>query len=79
MPIVHLTTWSPQSDDTARELMEALTDTVARVTGAPLDKITVLISEIPRNRWAEGGAIGDDPDFAVRSRQTGYLPARSEA
>lgn len=75
MPIVHVTTWSPQSDDTARELMEALTDTVHRVTSAPLDRITVLISEIPRNRWAEGGAIGDDPDFALKSRQRHHAPS----
>ncbi len=75
MPILHVTTWSPQSDDTARELMEALTDTVARVTGAPLDKITVLISEIPRNRWAEGGALGDDPDFARKSRGQHRVPS----
>lgn len=75
MPIVHVTTWAPQNDATARELMEALTETVRAVTGAPLDKITVLISEIPRNRWAEGGVLGDDPDFVVKSRQARRLPS----
>jgi 4-oxalocrotonate tautomerase len=49
--------------------MEELTRTVRRVTGAPLDKITVYIQEVPRNRWAEGGALGSDPKFPELSRR----------
>lgn len=67
MPIISVTTW-PSEDDKAQELIAELTDTTRRVTGAPLDKITVYINEIPRNRWAEGGALGSDPNFADLSR-----------
>jgi 4-oxalocrotonate tautomerase len=70
MPIVTVTTWPSQSDDQCKTLVEELTSTVQRVTGAPLDKITVYIHEVPRNRWAEGGALGSDPDFARLSRRT---------
>ena len=69
MPIVSVTTWPGKTDEESKTLVEELTATVRRVTGAPLDKITVFIQEIPRNRWAEGGALGDDPDFARLSRR----------
>ncbi|MDH2391185.1 tautomerase family protein [Streptomyces sp. HNM0663] len=69
MPIISVTTWDGQDDAQARELMEELTRTVRRVTGAPLDKITVYVQEVPRDRWAEGGALGSDPDFPELSRR----------
>lgn len=68
MPIVSVTTW-PGADGKAEELIAALTNTVRQVTGAPLDKITVYIHEIPRNRWAEGGALGSDSKFGELSRR----------
>lgn len=62
MPIISVTTWDGQDDAQSQELLEELTRTVRRVTGAPLDKITVYIQEVPRNRWAEG-----EPSAATRS------------
>ncbi|MCC0095964.1 MULTISPECIES: tautomerase family protein [Streptomyces] len=69
MPIISVTTWDGQDDAQCRELVEELTRTVRKVTGAPLDKITVYVQEVPRNRWAEGGALGSDPEFPVLSRR----------
>ncbi|MER6214188.1 4-oxalocrotonate tautomerase family protein [Streptomyces sp. NPDC048387] len=69
MPIISVTTWDGQDDAQAQELMEELTRTVRRVTGVPLDKITVYVQEVPRNRWAEGGALGSDPKFPELSRR----------
>jgi 4-oxalocrotonate tautomerase len=68
MPILSITTW-PGTDEQAKKLMTELTDTMRRVTGAPLDKITVYIHEVPQDRWSEGGAIGSDPQFAELSRR----------
>ncbi|RLK58713.1 tautomerase family protein [Actinokineospora cianjurensis] len=68
MPILSVTTW-PTPDDKIRELVEALTTTMHRVTGAPLDKITVHVQEIAPDRWAEGGVLGTNPDFATLSRR----------
>ena len=61
----HLPTLSPDH----QELIEELTATVHRVIGAPLDKITVFIQEIPQNRWGEGGVLGTNPEFAELSRR----------
>lgn len=69
MPIISVTTWPNLGDEKSRKLIEALTTTTREVTGAPLDKITVLINEIPTNRWAEGGVLGSDPEFAELSRR----------
>jgi 4-oxalocrotonate tautomerase len=79
MPIVSVTTWPNQTDEQCRELIEELTSTVRRVTGAPLDKITVYIQEIPRNRWGEGAALGSDPRFAELSRRRDEQPAAASA
>ncbi|ROP35828.1 tautomerase family protein [Saccharothrix texasensis] len=68
MPIVSVTTW-PGSDDQTRRLAQEPTKTVREVTGAPMDKITVYVQEVPRERWAEGGVLGTDPDFAAPSRR----------
>lgn len=69
MPILSVTTWPNQTDEKCRELIEELTETMHRVTGAPFDKITVYITEIPQNRWGEAGVLGDNPEFATLSRR----------
>ena len=69
MPIIKVTTWEGQDDSEARELLVELTKTTRRVTGAPLDKISVFIEEIPKNRWAEAGSLGSDADFPIASRR----------
>lgn len=68
MPFLRVTTW-PMSDETSVELISALTATVHQVTKAPLDKIIVIIDEIPQDRWGEAGAMGSNKDFAVLSRK----------
>ncbi|MFI9269869.1 4-oxalocrotonate tautomerase family protein [Kitasatospora sp. NPDC052896] len=69
MPILTVTTWPNQTDEKCQELIEELTTTVHKVTGAPFDKITVYINEIPQNRWGEGGVLGTNPEFAELSRR----------
>jgi 4-oxalocrotonate tautomerase len=69
MPFISVTTWPTLGDTQSKALIEALTDTVHEVVGAPLDKITVVINEIPQSRWGEGGVLGSDPDFPALSRR----------
>jgi 4-oxalocrotonate tautomerase len=58
MPFLTVTTWPNMSDNKSRKLIEELTKTVHKVTGAPLKKITVVINEIPQNRWGGRGNYG---------------------
>lgn len=67
MPIIHVTTW-PTSSEVKEKLLKSLTKAVHEVTGAPLDKITVYISEIDKNSWSEAGILGSDPQFPTKSR-----------
>lgn len=69
MPIVSVTTWPTLGDQKSQQLIEALTETVHAITGAPLDKITVLIQEVPQSRWGEGGVLGNHPQFPELSRR----------
>ncbi|WEE75417.1 tautomerase family protein [Comamonas testosteroni] len=69
MPILTVTTWPTLGDEKSQLLIEKLTDVVHETTGAPLDKITVLIQEVPQSRWGEGGVLGDNPEFPTLSRR----------
>jgi 4-oxalocrotonate tautomerase len=71
MPIINITTW-PTPPEIKEKMMIAITQVIHEVTGAPLDKITVLIQEVEKNSWCEAGALGSDPQFATKSRRKEY-------
>ncbi|MFQ9621349.1 MAG: tautomerase family protein [Enterobacteriaceae bacterium] len=55
MPFVHITTWPVKDEGKIIRLQEDITFAVHKHTGAPLDKISVVISEIHPSRWADAG------------------------
>lgn len=69
MPFISVTTWPMLGDEKSLALIEGLTKVAHEVAGAPLDKITVVINEIPTNRWGEGGVLGSNPEFPALSRR----------
>ena len=71
MPILSVAIW-PHTDEKYRELIERLTETTHQVTGAPLDKITVCIHEVPQARWGTAGVAASQPQFQERSRRLEY-------
>ena len=70
MPFISITTWPMASDEKATALIEALTDVVAKATGAPLNKISIVIHEVPKARWGEAGVMATDADFSSLSCRT---------
>ena len=72
MPIIQITTWPTWTDEVKRALLENITQTTHQTTGAPLDKIVVLVNEVPQAAWMEGGVLGSDPSFPQRSRRRTY-------
>ncbi|NVK47311.1 MAG: tautomerase family protein [Rhodobacteraceae bacterium] len=72
MPFVTITTWKSDDDTAAERLMSAVTRAVHDATGAPLDKIAVVISEIPKSRWSEADVLATDPAFPTLSRRMSY-------
>ncbi|MQM26568.1 tautomerase family protein [Glycomyces albidus] len=69
MPFITVTTWPSQSDEQAQALIEEITKATHAVTGAPLDKIAVVINEIPQSRWGEAGVMATNPEFPELSRK----------
>lgn len=71
MPIAYITAW-PIPDGVKKEIMEEITRVLHEKTGAPLDKITVLIQEVVPSMWCHGGVLGSDPEFKEKSRRLKY-------
>ena len=72
MPFIHVMTWPAKDENQIIRLQEDITFAVHKNTGAPLDKISVVVSEIAPSRWADAGVSGKDKDFPVKSRRKNY-------
>lgn len=72
MPVVQIATFEMKDQEKAYELLAEMTATMHRVTGIPLDKISVYLTEVSPSRWADAGVVGSAPDFAVKSRRKSY-------
>lgn len=72
MPFVHITTWPAKDESEIIRLQEDITLAVHKNTGAPLDKISVVITEVHPSRWSDAGIPGNHKDFPVKSRRKNY-------
>lgn len=68
MPYIHITSWPINDDEKAKKLLEEVTTVVHKILGCPLDKISISIQEVSPSRWSDAGIIGNDPEFATKSR-----------
>lgn len=75
MPVIHIATWPITDENHARALLEDVTRAVHNATGAPLDKISVYVTEVPPSRWADAGVLGTDPEFRRKSRRLAFEQA----
>lgn len=69
MPFISINTWKMQDEESVRKLLSDVTNAVHQHCKAPLDKITVMLTETEPSRWADGGILGNDPDFQIKSRR----------
>jgi len=60
MPIVTVQMYDGRSMDQKRELVKGITEVVARVTGNAPDAVHVIIQEVRRENWANGGLLAPD-------------------
>ena len=80
MPVIHFAGWPIADDAKAERLLKELTVVAHEITGAPLEKISAYISQIPPNRWADGGQIGRPPQTAQFSvTQPQLAPSTADA
>ena len=60
MPIIRVSMFEGRSIEKKRELVEAITEVVARVCEDTPDGVSILIEELPRESWARGGVLYSD-------------------
>lgn len=54
MPVVHVNMWKGISQEKIEYLIENITKVFVGM-GVPADAVSVLIHEIPKEHWGEGG------------------------
>ena len=60
MPILRVEMFEGRSIEKKRELVEALTAEMVRVTGVGAASVNVIIDEIKKENWAAGGDLYAD-------------------
>ncbi|NMC59067.1 MAG: 2-hydroxymuconate tautomerase family protein [Candidatus Methanofastidiosa archaeon] len=56
MPLVEIYLWKETSNELKKEkLIKEVSKSVSEITGAPLDAVEILITEIPKANWGKGG------------------------
>ena len=60
MPLVIVKMLVGRTAEQKRQLAQEITEVVARVSGAPVDKVDVIIEDHPRENWASGGTLYSD-------------------
>lgn len=60
MPLVIVKMLAGRTAEQKRQLAQEITEVVARVAGAPVDKVDVIIEDHPRENWANAGKLYSD-------------------
>ncbi|MNI42334.1 4-oxalocrotonate tautomerase [compost metagenome] len=68
MPFIALEIWDGADNDRKKQWIRGAAEIGVKLLNIPPDKILVLIREFPAVNWGQGGASGQDVDFAAKSR-----------
>jgi 4-oxalocrotonate tautomerase len=55
MPIIEVKTKAGKTKEVKEKLIKGITKTVAEALDIPVDHVTIIINEVPRDLWARGG------------------------
>ncbi len=55
MPIVRIDLWSGRSKEVKSKLIESVTKAVCDSVNCPPEKVIVVISDVEKENWGEGG------------------------
>ena len=58
MPIVKIGLWTGRDKETKKKLIEEVTKTVCNTVKCPPEAVIVVIEDIPKENWGEGGKQG---------------------
>lgn len=57
MPIIQVQIMEGRSEDNIKLLIDDITSAAEKNLSVPKESIRVLVTEVPRNRWAVGGVL----------------------
>lgn len=55
MPIINISILEGRSEEKITSLIKNVTETVSETLDAPKENIRVIVTEVPKTRWAVGG------------------------
>jgi 4-oxalocrotonate tautomerase len=55
VPLVEISLWPGRGPDVKARIMREVAEAVARTTGAPLEAVEVIIRDVPKTDWGQGG------------------------
>lgn len=55
MPIVKIGMWAGRDKKTKKKLIESIAKTVCEVVKCPPEAVIVVIEDIPKENWGQGG------------------------
>ena len=56
MPLVEIYLWKESSNEFKKEkLIKEVSKCISEITGAPIEAVEILITEIPKANWGKGG------------------------
>ncbi|WP_279630266.1 4-oxalocrotonate tautomerase [Ectopseudomonas oleovorans] len=55
MPIAHVHIMEGRSDEQKEAMIREVSEALARTLDSPLDRVRVLITEVPKSHWGIGG------------------------
>jgi 4-oxalocrotonate tautomerase len=61
MPLIQVDMFEGRSDEQVQAYVQALTDTTCRLLGCTPEDVTIIFRDVPRSRWATGGALWTKP------------------
>ncbi len=60
MPIVNVQLWPGRTHAQKAELVRAITDAVVTIAHTTPEATFVIIEEVPKEHWAQGGVLASD-------------------
>ena len=62
MPVVIIEMWDGRTVDQKKIVVEGITETFCKI-GVPAEAVHVVIHDIPKHNWADGGKLASEPKF----------------
>ena len=59
MPVVSVEMWEGRTIDQKRQLVEGITASFVKI-GTPAEAVHIVINDIPKHNWGNGGKLASD-------------------